>query len=200
MRIVGGALGGRRFDGPPSDLTRPTSDRVREALASALESRGAIRDAVVLDLFAGTGALTYEALSRGAERGVLVERNARVIKALCSSSCALGLRDRCRVVKRDLLRGGPDGALETAERLLALGGPYDLVFADPPYNDIGGVAPLLDALVECGAIREDAYVVVEHAKDAPPGDCRLLALSAAYRYGGTGVRLLRPTTGEVAAP
>ena len=75
MRIVGGSLGGRRFSGPPGDATRPTSERVREAIASALDARGWIEGAVVLDLFAGTGALAFEALSRGADRAFLVERS-----------------------------------------------------------------------------------------------------------------------------
>ncbi|MBP7683736.1 MAG: RsmD family RNA methyltransferase, partial [Deltaproteobacteria bacterium] len=99
MRIVGGTLGGRRFDGPPSDLTRPTSERVREALASALDARDAIRDVRVLDLFAGTGALAFEALSRGATDACLVERDPRVVKAAQQSIAALGLGERCVVVR-----------------------------------------------------------------------------------------------------
>lgn len=192
MRIVGGELGGRRFDGPPSDLTRPTSERVREALASALDARDAVRGARVLDLFAGTGALAFEALSRGAEHATLVERDPRVVKAAVHSAKALGLDQRTVVLRADL-----GAALPTLERScfpkLSARGPFTLVFADPPYADIAVVPPLLDALVERGLIAPDALVVLEHRHAQPPGPCARLASQTVYRYGDTGVRLLTVT-------
>ena len=192
MRIVGGALGGRRFDGPPSDLTRPTSERVREALASALDSRDAIHDTRVLDLFAGTGALAFEALSRGARDACLVEKDPRVVKAAQLSITALGLGTRCVVVRADL--AAPLATLERSliPTLLARG-PFGLVFADPPYANIERVPPLLDALVERGLLTPDATVVLEHRHAQPPGPCTRLAPAAVYRYGDTGVRLLTVT-------
>lgn len=192
MRIVGGTLGGRRFDGPPSDLTRPTSERVREALASALDARDAVIGAQVLDLFAGTGALAFEALSRGAVAATLVERDPRVVRAAQRSIEALGLADRCRVVRADL-----SVTIDTLRRrvlpTLATHGPYQLVFADPPYADVASVPALLDALVESELIAPDGLVVLEHRHAQPPPACARLAPSAVYRYGDTGVRLLTVT-------
>ena len=88
----------------------------------------------MLDLFAGTGALAFEALSRGAREAVLVERDARVLKVLGQSACELGLRERCRLIKRDLLRGrdAPDTRADIAERIASFAEAYTLVFADPP--------------------------------------------------------------------
>ena len=91
MRVIGGQLAGRRFGAPSGRGTRPTSDRVREALSSALESRGAFGDAVVLDLFAGTGALSFEALSRGAASAVLVDRDSRAIRELHEAEAQGGI-------------------------------------------------------------------------------------------------------------
>jgi len=185
MRIVGGELGGRRFRGPPPGATRPTAERVREAVASALASRDAIAGQVVLDLFAGTGALAFEALSRGATRAVLVERERRVATAALRSAGELGLASRVQVLVADLLR---DPA--RAAQLCARSGPYGLVFVDPPYAELDAVTPLLEALVDLGAIDPGAKVVMEHAaRDAMP-TVRGLASVAAYRYGDTAVTLL----------
>ena len=194
MRIVGGELGGRRFPGPPADVTRPTSERVREALASALGSRGAIDGSRVLDLFTGTGALAFEALSRGAREAVLIDRDPRVIKAAKESAKRLGLGTRTHIRRSDLL-GSAD---RIATQLLPLG-PFDLVFADPPYARIESVPPLLDELTSRGVIDGHAWVVVEFARAAPLGDCRYLAPMADYRYGDTSVRLLRPPSASVEA-
>lgn len=193
MRIVGGALSGRRFTGPPGDVTRPTSERVREAIASALDARGAFATDVVLDLFAGTGALAFEALSRGAKRALLVERDRRVARAIEKSAAELGLADRVRVAVVDLSRAAP-----AVERIAAAdGGPFGLVFADPPYDEIDSVRPLLSALAAKGALGEGAWVVIEHAAKRPPsfvtGAETLVGLDSVstYRYGDTAVVIAR---------
>ncbi|MCA9577610.1 MAG: RsmD family RNA methyltransferase [Polyangiales bacterium] len=192
MRIVGGTLGGRRFDGPPSDLTRPTAERVREALASALDARDALRGARVLDLYTGTGALAFEALSRGAEHAVLIDHNPRVVKAALHSAKSLDLAQRVRVLRADL--GAPPA---TRERSLYAAlrpyAPFSLVFADPPYDDVAVVPPLLDDMVEQALIDPSAVVVLEHRHALPPPACARLAPLAVYRYGDTGVRLLTVT-------
>lgn len=187
MRIVGGVLSGRRFAGPPGDATRPTAERVREALASALHSRNAISGATVLDLWAGTGALAFEALSRGALRAVCVERDRRVAEAIVKSAKELGLEDRVTVVGR-ALDATPSRAV--LEALARVAGGFGLVFADPPYDDIAMVGPLLAALGAAKVIAAGAMVVVEHSVRTPPtlGD---LAIVATYRYGDTGVTLVR---------
>ncbi|PIE32786.1 MAG: 16S rRNA (guanine(966)-N(2))-methyltransferase RsmD [Ilumatobacter coccineus] len=120
MRVVAGHLRGRRIDAPPGSDTRPTTDRVREAIFNALGSLGILEDAVVADLFAGSGALGIEALSRGADRCTFVERDRSALKVLGGNLAALGLDDRSRVVAGDAL--------------LAAGTDADIVIADPPYT------------------------------------------------------------------
>lgn len=122
MRVVAGSARGRPLLAPPGRDTRPTTDRVREAVFNALTSLDAIEGATVLDLFAGTGALGIEALSRGAAAADFVERDAGARRVLQANLAATDLADRARV------HGG------TAESFLAgAPGPYDLVLLDPPY-------------------------------------------------------------------
>lgn len=191
MRIVGGRLGGRRFPGPPGDLTRPTSERVREALASALGSRDALQGAHVLDLFAGTGALAFEAISRGAERATLVERDRKVLRALEQSRDALGLRAECRVVGFDLSRAEHE-LPEKLARAIAGHAPYDLVFADPPYAIVELLPPLILQLAPL--LHPRALLVIEHDVKHPPTrmhEVTEMAQESAYRYGGTAVTFFR---------
>src|SRR5262245_24860031 len=166
MRIVGGALGGRRLRPPPGTEVRPTSDRTREAMASALEARGALVGARVLDLFAGTGALGFEALSRGADFCTFVDSSAKVIMTLESNAADLELTEKVRVLRVDL----KTAPRQAGSRVLdaAHGDPFTLVFADPPYAEIELVGPLLELLVQNGAIASHAIVVVEHAARRPP--------------------------------
>ncbi len=180
MRIVGGALKGRRFGRRAGEGTRPTADRVREAIGSILEARGAIEGRVVLDLFAGTGALAFEALSRGALRATLVERDRRMARAIEDSARELGLSERCSIVVADALDPG-------IERRLA--GPYDLVFVDPPYAEVAPVTAQLEAIAD-RVFAAEAIVVREHATRAPPPLLRRLDVVGAYRYGDTSVVLL----------
>jgi 16S rRNA (guanine966-N2)-methyltransferase len=182
MRIVGGALRGRRFPAPKGKGTRPTSERVREALASALESREAIRGARVLDLFAGSGALAFEALSRGATHAVLVESDRKVQRGLKQSAEALGLSERVTLRRDDLF--GPRAAAAIA-RL----GPFDLVFADPPYARLAELSPLFEGLAS--ALSAGALFVVERASQDPLPP-HPFHVTASYRYGDTAVDLLSP--------
>lgn len=185
MRVIGGTLSGRRFGAPGGRGTRPTSDRVREALASALESRDAFRDAHVLDLFAGTGALSFESLSRGALDTVAVDGDSKVLRQLSRSASELGLAERTRTLRLDLL-GEPTA---TAQKVPRVEDGFSLVFADAPYEHVGLIPPLLAALIDAGRFAEDAWVVVErpatHDWSWPNG----LAPDAEYRYGQTGISL-----------
>ena len=122
MRVVAGRYGGRRLVAPPGSATRPTSDRVREALFSVLG--GSLQDARVLDLYAGSGALGIEALSRGAASAVFVDRSPRAITAIRANLEALG-------IDADVRRLEARAALRTAS---ARADAYDLVFLDPPYR------------------------------------------------------------------
>jgi 16S rRNA (guanine966-N2)-methyltransferase len=187
VRIVGGALGGRRF-GRPQPGTRPTSDRVREAVASILAARGGFEGAQVLELFAGTGAYAFEALSRGAAHAVLVERERRAAAEIERSAVELGLASQVAVLRVDLLAPGAEARLPA--------GPFDRLFVDPPYADIAGAITLLQCLERSGRIAPGALTVLEHrTSDAALVDralstnSRLEALSR-YRYGDTSIVLL----------
>ncbi|MEJ7800938.1 MAG: 16S rRNA (guanine(966)-N(2))-methyltransferase RsmD [Ilumatobacter sp.] len=133
MRVVAGELRGRRIVGPPGTETRPTTDKVREATFNALGSLDLVRGALVVDLFAGSGALGIEALSRGAEHCTFVERDRSALRTLRENLEALGLDDRAKVKPGDAL-------------VLSKGVDVDLVLADPPYGFdawpqlLGGVA------------------------------------------------------------
>jgi 16S rRNA (guanine966-N2)-methyltransferase len=188
MRIVGGRLGGRNLIAEPAPGVRPTTDRVREALSSALEARGALVGARVLDLFAGTGALAFEALSRGASCAVLAEKNPKVRKALERNAEALGLAPQVKIVGIDLL-ADPDRVAHA----LASEGPFDLIFADPPYVESHGTGTLLDALVGASLLREGGLVVLEGPSNVPPPALRRLAPARVYRYGDTLVSFLEQT-------
>ena len=123
MRVVSGIAGGRRLRAPAGSQVRPTSERVREALFNALGSLQALEGASVLDLFAGTGALGIEALSRGAGSATFVDADPRAIHAIEDNLGATGLGEHARVVQADALRFLTDTPLH----------PFDLAFADPPY-------------------------------------------------------------------
>lgn len=187
LRIVGGALGGRRF-GRPASSTRPTSDRVREALASILEARLELAGARVLELFAGTGACSFELLSRGAAEAVLVERDPRACEDIRASARGLGLERRARLLRADL---------ETARGRESLpAGPFDVVVADPPYDLAREGLAILAMLAESGRLAPGALAVLEHRStdaDALTGpihaaSSRLEVLSR-YRYGDTSIVL-----------
>ena len=178
MRVVGGRLGGRRLRAVPGRETRPTSDQVREALFAILGQR--VEGARVLDLFAGTGALAIEALSRGATSAVLVEQAAPAVAVIRANLDALDLNDRVKVRRtraETYLRGQRDG-------------PFDLVLLDPPYGaPIGLVAGLLGRLART-AVAPGAVVAVEATARAeappwPPG----LEPEPPRRYGDTALHL-----------
>ena len=157
MRIVGGRLGGRPLKGPRSDAIRPTSDRLREALFNVLAHAygDPVPGARVLDLFAGTGALGLEALSRGATHATLVDDGAEARGLIRANVEALGLGGATRLFRRDATRLGPAGA----------NAPVALAFLDPPYGR--DLAPrALQGCAEGGWLLPDALVVVEEAAEA----------------------------------
>ncbi len=179
MRVTGGRLGGRLLRSPQGTL-RPTSDRVREAIFARL---GETEGARVLDLYAGTGALGIEALSRGAARAVFVERAPRCLALLRANLASLELESVSRVLRGDARRA--------VRRLGHAGERFDLVLLDPPYDS--GEAPLaLAALAEAGLLAPEGVLVVETAKrhPLPPMD-GLLRLDE-RRYGDTLVTRLCP--------
>ena len=155
MRIIAGEFRGRKLDAPRGDGTRPTTDRVRESLMSALVSlRDGLDGAVVLDAFAGSGALSLEALSRGADTAMLCERDRDAAAVIERNIAALRLgRDRARLVRGDVLKRGA----------AAPGRPFDLIFLDPPYaTDPAEVFGLLSRLDAADALAADLIVSYEH--------------------------------------
>jgi 16S rRNA (guanine966-N2)-methyltransferase len=158
LRVIGGAAGGRRLVAPKGDA-RPTADRVKESLFAAL---GAARldGAVVLDLYAGSGALGIEALSRGAARAVFVDNDRRAHDALRANLEATGFTERAQVRRMSASSFG---------RRADADGPFDLVFVDPPYDlDTTELCATLLALARSGCLTVDATVVVETRRTEPP--------------------------------
>lgn len=164
MRIVGGSHRGRPLAAPPERTTRPTTDRVRESLFNILAHAPALLDAegnspvdggTVLDAFAGSGALSFEALSRGAARAFLFESDAEARRVILRNAQTLKLDGQITLRGSDVLNPGP--ALAAA----------DLIFLDPPYRtDLGSRALL--ALNQAGWLKPNALAVVESAKDEAP--------------------------------
>jgi 16S rRNA (guanine966-N2)-methyltransferase len=188
MRIIGGQLRGRPLKSPKNALTRPTPARVREALFSALEARDAVRDAAVLDLFAGTGALGFEALSRGAHHAVWVEQSPQMAAQIEQTAREFKVQALATVLRIDLLKK-TDQAVNTLVR--AHPEPFDLVLFDPPYHEIDKAISLLFALRAKGCLRKDSVVALEYATAVPPQELPKLAPFASYRYGDTTVVLVR---------
>lgn len=181
MRIVGGRLRGRALATPRSDATRPTTDRTREALFNVLSHRfaGRLDGARVLDLFAGTGALGLEALSRGAGFCLFVEERADARGLIRSNIEQFGLGGVTKVFRRDAARLGDAGAMV----------PFDLLFADPPYGH-GLAGRALRAAREGGWLAPGALCVVEEAAagEFDAGDGFRLVDERAY--GDTVIRFL----------
>ena len=153
MRIIAGTARGRTIEAPPGRDTRPTLDRVRENLFNMLQAR--IPDARVLDPFAGSGALSFEALSRGAALAVLGDRDRNALRAEQRNAEKLGFQERVRIYPGDWRR--------LLARLKAEGARFDLVFLDPPYamQDLREITEDLRDLLE-----EEAWIVAEHAAKA----------------------------------
>lgn len=176
MRIVGGTYGGRRLTAPPGRAIRPTSDRVREALFSILETSATLRGARVLDLFAGSGALGLEALSRGAASAVFVDCSRAAVEAVRANLAALRLT--AAVHRRDAAAALRDAA--------ARGDAYDLVFLDPPYRPAAGLAAQLREALPA-VLAPGARVVAESDRRAPLA--LGLTVSDERRYGDTLIRI-----------
>lgn len=169
MRVVAGELGGRKLVTPEGEDTRPTSERVREAIFNSLFSLDAIDDARVLDLFAGSGALGIEALSRGAAHATFVEQDRAALRALRENVDTLGIAAKSSVIAGDGLRH------------LGIVGGHDLVLLDPPY-EFDGWDDLLGGLHDCTVVIESDREV-----EVPDG----WVVHRVKRYGATVVTLAR---------
>ena len=183
MRIAGGRLRRRTINAPAGTLTRPTSDRVREALFNIL-AHGVeglrLEGARVLDLFAGSGALGLEALSRGAAYCLFVEDNADARGAIRENIEALGLTGASKVWRRDATKLGPAAPMQ----------PFQLLFADPPYGK-GLGERALDAAAGGGWLSTGAVCVLEERADVPAVVPASFALLDTRAYGDTALYFLR---------
>lgn len=181
MRVISGLLRSRRIDSPKGRDVRPTSDRVRESLFSVIERD--VQDACVLDLFAGSGALGIEAISRGASFVTFVELSPRVAGVLRENLRALEIEEKASVTVGD--------AMETVRDLSRRRARFGVVFMDPPYSR-GLSAAASSAVAEGGILAEDGVMVVEHAKkdilEAPPGG---FWLARFLEFGDTVVSIYR---------
>lgn len=190
MRIISGSARGRRLTGPAGKTIRPTPDRVREALFSSLYSRlGSFEGMRVLDLFAGTGALSLEALSRGAQRAVLVDRDRQSVKVIAANIAACAMNERAALSRGEVL--------EVLPRLTGEA-PFDLVFLDPPYGL--DLAPKVIAAIDDLALLAPGGII---CAEAARGDALPEAIGNLHRedrriYGSTAVHLYRSREDEAA--
>lgn len=177
MRIVAGRFRGRGLQAPPGDSTRPTADRVREALFSMLASRlGSFDGLRVADLFAGSGAFGFEALSRGAAHATFVEADPAAAAAIRANAAALGVGEMVRILGRSAL------SLPRAE-------PFDLVFADPPYAPGSGSAAV-GSVAAAGWLAPGGWMAVETRRGERVGPLDL-ELEVERDIGRARITLLR---------
>ncbi|GAO56231.1 MULTISPECIES: 16S rRNA (guanine(966)-N(2))-methyltransferase RsmD [unclassified Novosphingobium] len=178
MRIIAGEWRGRPLRAPEGDATRPTADRTRETLFSMLTSRlGSFEGLTVADLFAGSGALGLEALSRGAEKAIFVEQAPPAIRAIRANIAALHAQPKCDVRAASVLTLGP------------VKEPVDLVLLDPPYGT-GAGAVAIDRLVRLGWIGEATWISLETAANEQP-QIRACEVDAERKVGKALLTLLR---------
>jgi len=178
MRIIAGEWRGRKLVAPKGDTTRPTADRTRETLFSMLMSRlGTFEGLSVADLFAGSGALGLEALSRGAEFCLFVDEDPAAVKAIRENIAVLDARTRSSVEQGSVMRLGPAKV------------PHDLIFLDPPYHT--GAGPVaLDRLLRLGWIGEATWIALETAHDEDV-QLKSLTVQAERKVGKAKLTLLR---------
>jgi 16S rRNA (guanine966-N2)-methyltransferase len=189
MRVIAGRAGGRRLAAPPGSATRPTADRVREALFSILGPPG--DQAVVLDLFAGAGALGIEALSRGASRAVFVDRSRTALRYLRRNLDELGMREVGEVHQ--------DHAPRFAARLADAGGPaFTWIFLDPPYQSELGPEALAELGRSAALLVAGGVAVLEHDRRRPPHErYGYLVKADCRRYGDTELSFFQADVHDV---
>lgn len=189
MRIIAGQAKGRKLAAPGGrggQTIRPTADRAREALFSIL-GWDTVREASVLDLFAGTGALGLEALSRGAHQAVFVDNSHLALDLIRQNIITCGFSDQAHIIRYDLMK---NQALSTLSSFGTKSGwqpqPYDLVFLDPPYRQSLGIK-ILSALLEHSLVCEGGLVIVEDdSSETLPESVGRLVLYDQRAYGDTG--------------
>ncbi len=182
MRIIGGLAKGRRLTAPKGLSIRPTSDKVREALFDIL--REEIAGAYFLDLFAGTGGVAIEALSRGAASAVLVEQNRRAVRLIKKNLASLSFDIPAKIISSPVSNALP--------KLAASGDNFDIIFIDPPY-EANLIDETLSGLIKHDILKPQALVIVEHRYDDKlPSQVGRLKLYRENKYGETGLAFYAP--------
>lgn len=185
MRIIAGSARGRTFEAPQGRDTRPTLDRVRENVFNILQMK--VRGAKVLDLFSGSGAMAFEAISRGAEAAVLVDCDRMANQTEKQNAQKLHMQEQCRILLCDW---------QTAVRQLAVNGEkFDVVFLDPPYA-MHDMTPVMNALKPL--LNEDAVILLEHEAKTFPSTPDGYELYDNRKYGIAGVSFFRQWVQEEA--
>lgn len=185
MRIIGGEWRGRRLYAPEGMDTRPTSDKVREALFSIVQAH--VWDAQTLDLFAGSGALSLEALSRGASFAVMIDSSRKAASAIRRNVELCGAEERVKVCSCEW---------QAAVSLLR-GRQFSLIFMDPPYRMVNAYREASDRLLSEKMLTDDALIVMEHSREAKlPELDEAFELYDVRRYGDTCLSLVRQRSEE----
>lgn len=181
LRIIGGTLRGKRLQSVKGNHVRPTANRLRESVFNILSP--VVVGSIILDLFAGTGALGIEALSRGAESAVFIDGLPPSVFTVKANVAACDLSDRATVIRWDIVRN-----LTCLYHIKPL---FDLVFMDPPYHK-NMVVPTLLNLAKCGSLKHASLVVIEHGRhELIPSKSQYFHLSDQRNYGKTLVSFLR---------
>ena len=184
MRIIAGEMRSRKLKAPEGMDTRPTADRVKEALFSILSS--GIYGARVLDLYGGSGALALEAISRGADSAVVCDLSAKACAVIQENIGTLGCGEKVK-----LLRMKDTAALSALQKK---NDAFDLIFLDPPYRM--STVPICQMIVEYNLLKPDGTIIVEHGRETPPDIPPPLTLTDHREYGAAGVGFYRLTNGE----
>ena len=185
MRIIGGSARGRSIVAPAGSKTRPTQDYVRESLFNII--RWDVQDARVLDLFAGTGALSLEALSRGAKEAVLIDMDRDACNAIKKNMETSRLGEQCRLIARDYR--------QAMDALAKEGQKFDVVFIDPPYK-MENTGDMCAQLLDKGLLSDSFLIIVEHRRGmAPLLDLRFEAFDL-RKYGDTEITFVRKADRE----
>ncbi|WP_027359192.1 16S rRNA (guanine(966)-N(2))-methyltransferase RsmD [Desulforegula conservatrix] len=183
LRIISGSLKGKKIASLPGLSTRPTSDKVREAIFSIIGHE--IKGASFLELFAGTGAIAIEALSRGADSAVLIENGLSAAETIRKNLEHCGIADKAKLIRWDIEKN--------LNCIKDMDNKFDMVFLDPPYEK-NLVKTTLKHLGICGSIASEACVIVQHSKDEPidlKGIEEFYSMEKDRRYGKNIVSILR---------
>lgn len=183
IRIISGSLKGKKIATIPGLSTRPTSDKVREAIFSIIGH--GIKGTSFLELFAGTGAIAIEAVSRGADHAVLIESSQTAVEIIRKNIEHCGIADKAKLIRWDIE--------QNLNCIKGMDNKFDMVFLDPPYEK-NLVKTALKHLSICGSIASEACVIVQHSKDEPidlKGIDEFYSLEKDRRYGKNIVSILR---------